>query len=378
MSNDSTTQTYLAKTFQGLEEVLAAELEEIGALNISVRRRAVLFDGDLSILYKANLSLHTALRILMPIYEFEASDEHELYRGIQEVDWPRWVGITQTFAIDSTVKSDFFRHSKYVALKSKDALVDQFRAKYRRRPSVDTQNPDQRIHIHINQDRVRVMLDSSGDSLHKRGYRESGHKAPVNEVLAAGMIALSGWKGERPLIDPMCGSGTILIEAALWASKIGPGTLRERFGFMNWRNYDLELFNKLKMELRAEQKPLNAPLYGVELYDQYVGLARDSIESIGLSQQIWVQEGDFFEYEAPVQDAVLIMNPPYGERLEQDEIDGFYKDIGDRFKQQYKGSEAWVLSSNLAAMKRVGLKADRKIQLFNGPLDCRFNQYKMY
>ncbi|MFK7922010.1 MAG: class I SAM-dependent RNA methyltransferase [Bacteroidia bacterium] len=377
MSNDST-KTYLAKTFQGLEEVLAAELQELGALNISVRRRAVLFDGDLSILYKANLKLHTALRILMPIYEFEARDEHQLYRGIQEVDWPRWMGITQTFAIDSTVKSEFFRHSKFAALKSKDALVDQFRAKYRRRPSVDTQNPDLRIHIHINHDRVRVMLDSSGESLHKRGYRQSGHRAPVNEVLAAGMIALSGWKGERSLIDPMCGSGTILIEAALWASKIGPGTLRERFGFMNWRNYDQELFNKIKLKLHQEQKPLEISLYGVELYAQYVELARDSIASVGLAEQIWVQEGDFFEIDPPAKDAILIMNPPYGERLEQDEINGFYKEIGDRFKQQYKGSEAWVLSSNLAAMKRVGLKPDRRIQLFNGPLDCRFNQFSLY
>lgn len=378
LSATDTTQTYLAKTFQGLEEVLADELRALGALNISVRRRAVLFDGDLALLYKANLCLHTALRILMPIYEFKARDERQLYRGIQELDWPRYMGITQTFAIDSTVKSDFFRHSKFVALKSKDALVDQFRAKYRRRPSVDTQNPDQRIHIHVNQDRVRVMLDSSGESLHRRGYRQSGHKAPVNEVLAAGMIALSGWQGKKPLIDPMCGSGTILIEAALWASKMGPGMLRKRFGFMNWRNYDLPLFNKLKREVRKNQQPLESSLYGVELYPPYVKLAQETIEAAGFSEQIWVQEGDFFEIDPLAKEAVLVMNPPYGERLEQAEIDGFYKDIGDRFKQQYKGSEAWVLSSNLAAMKRVGLKADRKIQLFNGPLDCRFNQYKLY
>ncbi|MEL6591584.1 MAG: THUMP domain-containing protein [Bacteroidota bacterium] len=369
---------FLVKTFQGLEEVLAQELRDIGAQEVDVRRRGVLFRGDIELLYKANLCLHTALRILMPIHEFRARNERELYQGIQEVDWPRWMGIGQTFAIDSTVKSDFFRHSKFVALKSKDALVDQFRVKFRRRPSVDTQDPDQRIHIHLNQDRVRVMLDSSGESLHRRGFRLPGHRAPVNEVLAAGMVALSGWDYQRPLLDPMCGSGTILIEAALLAAGIGPGNFRKRFGFMNWRNYDPRLFNKIKRQLRKQKREISVPLHGLELDRSYVKLARETIDATGFGDKIQISQGDFLQSEPPVEEAMIIMNPPYGERLEQEEIDQFYKQIGDQFKQHYKGSQAWVLSSNLAAMKRVGLKADRKLQLFNGPLDCRFNQYSLY
>ncbi len=377
-SLDQSEFQFLAKTFQGLEPVLEEELTLLGAREVSPRKRAVVFEGDMELLYRVNLSSRTALRFLIPIHEFSARNEHQLYDGIRDLDWGRYMKVSQTLAIDSVVRSDHFRHSHYVALKTKDAIVDQFRERLNIRPSIDTEQPDVRIQLYINQDRVRVLLDSSGDALYKRGYRQQGHRAPINEVLAAGMILLTGWRGEIPFIDPMCGSGTLPIEAALIAGNIAPGLLRRRFGFMNWPNYDPVRFQAIRREVRKAQQDISVPIIGCDLARKHIRLSREGAQEAGLAEKVEFRMADFFESEAPVDNGILVLNPPYGERWEQGEINAFYKQIGDQFKQKYKGFNAWVISSNLAAMKRVGLKPSQKMMLFNGPLECRYQGYDLY
>jgi putative N6-adenine-specific DNA methylase len=369
---------FLAKTFQGLEEILAEELHQMGAQKISPRKRAVVFEGDLALLYQANLQCRTALRILLPIHEFSAYNDKQLYKGMQEIDWRQYMRISQTFAIDSVVKSQTFRHSHFVALKGKDALVDQFRKHYNRRPSVDTERPDLRIQLHINQERVRVLLDSSGEALFKRGYRQTGHRAPLNEVLAAGMIMLTGWQGEKAFVDPMCGSGTLPIEAALIASNTAPGLLRRKFGFHQWQNYDPELWQKVRREVRKQNRPVEFPIVGSDRSRKHIRLSLDNADRAGVKEKVYIRQQDFLESKAPAENGLLVLNPPYGERWEQEEIDTFYKQIGDQFKQQYKGFEAWVISSNFGAMKRIGLRASKKLVLFNGPLECKYQRYELY
>jgi putative N6-adenine-specific DNA methylase len=371
-------QSYLAKTFHGLEDLLAQELTDLGAAEVRPVKRAVHFSGDQRILYQANLWLRTALRVLVPIHQFEARDEGGLYRGVQAIAWGEYLTPSQTLAVDTVVHSAQFTHGHYVALKAKDAIVDQFRQQTGRRPSVDTDNPDLRIHLHVNDVTVRVLLDSSGESLHRRGYRLAGRRAPLNEVLANGLLRLSGWTPEQPLLDPMCGSGTIPIEATLISANIAPGLLRQRFGFQLWRDYDQSLWANLRREARAARRSPLAPILGRDLAPAAINAAQANARRAQVQDLIDFAPADFLLEPAPEVPGWLIMNPPYGERLGEEDQRAFYRSIGDRFKQAYAGHQAWVISSNLPALKALGLKPAKKHTLYNGPLLCKFQGYELY
>jgi len=368
----------IAKTLAGLEELLCEELRQAGASAIQSHKRAVSFEGDQKLLYFANLHLRTALRILMPVHTFTCRTEQALYRGIQEIFWWDYLNIRQTIAVDSVVNSPHFNHSHYVALKTKDAIVDQFRKKYGKRPSVNIEHPDIRIHIHINGDRAMVALDSSGDSLHKRGYRLDQTQAPLNEVLAAGMILLTGWKGEKPFLDPMCGSGTLLTEAAMIAGAVPPGLFRKHFSFMNWHDYNKQLWSDLIVDAQNTlTNPVN-PIAGIDLNPDAVQKARKNLQRTELEYAVSINQFDFFSYQPEASAGIIVTNPPYDERILQQDIEQFYKKIGDTFKNRYKGYEAWILSANISAIKSIGLKTSRRMQLYNGPLPCKFHKFDLY
>jgi putative N6-adenine-specific DNA methylase len=368
----------IAKTFKGLEGVLAKELEDLGALKVKEQNRMVEFFGDKTLMYKANYHLRTALRILKPIASYKVKDEHELYNAIRKIDWDEIFSLKQTFAIDSVVNSDYFSHSKYVALKVKDAIVDQFRDKYEKRPFVETEDADIRIHIHISHDVCDVLLDSSGESLHRRGYRTKATKAPLNEVLAAGMILLSGWDKKSTFIDPMCGSGTLIIEAAMMANGIPPGMYHEKFGFENWKDYDADLFEEIQEEeFEIDNKEVN--VFGSDVSEIAIRIAKHNIENASLTKKINLLIKPLEGYNPPKDEkGVVVTNPPYGERIKKNEINAFYKVLGDKFKQSYEGYSIWMISSNFDAIKHVGLHSDQKLTLFNGPLECKFLEYNIY
>lgn len=378
-NKNTSTFELIAKTFHGLEKILAQEIEQIGGKILAIQTRAVRFETNLAGMYRANLELRTALRILKPIHTFRAYKNNQLYSRTQLVNWSEHVDVSETIAVDSVVSSPYFKHSKYVALKVKDAIVDQFREQTGRRPSVDTDTPTLRIHVYIKEQEVTLLLDASGDSLHKRGYRLEQNAAPLNEVLAAGLVLLSGWKGEKPFFDPMCGSGTILIEAAMIAQNRAPQLKRRYFGFKTWKDFDKDLWNKLLVDAKSKIVPLEVDILGADISERTLEIAVNNIERAGLEEDIELLVGDFFEQAAPMEEAgCIVMNPPYGERLQPKDIEAFYKQIGDAFKQAYTGWKAWVLSGNIPALKRLGLKASRRIPLFNGPLECRLYGFEMY
>jgi putative N6-adenine-specific DNA methylase len=326
-----------------LENILAREIEALGGQNIQPMRRAVSCTGDKAFVYKANLHARTALRVLIPVYSFKAGNEKELYDKVMAHDWSRYVGLNHTFAIDNVVFSDVFKHSKYVALKVKDAMVDQFRKKTGRRPSVNTMKPDTRFNLHVSGKDFVISLDSSGDSLHKRGYREPGHKAPLNEVLAAGMVLLSGWANELPLVDPMCGSGTLLLESAMMAKNIPPGFHKKNYGFMSWANYDRDLWKSIHKKASRALQDSRAPIIGSDISGKALGMARASARYLGLEDDIHFRKVPFEEYIPRHDQGLLMMNPPYGKRLSPDDLNAFYKMIGDHLKKNFPGFSAWIL-----------------------------------
>jgi putative N6-adenine-specific DNA methylase len=368
----------VAKTMAGLEPVLLKELQRIGARDMEEHTRAISFVGDKGTMYKANFLLRTALRILVPVTDFTAQNEQEFYDGIMAIDWSQWINENNTIAIDTTLTSEIFTHSFFMSQKCKDAIADQFRNKTGVRPSVDTEQPDLRINLHINQDRVKVSLDSSGSSLHKRGYRNDTGRAPLNEVLAAGMIQLTGWQGRTRLIDPMTGSGTIAIEAALLAANIPSGYFRDYFGFLKWRDFDSELWEKITEGAigRINSDPQDITALDISL--NTLKKARENIHLAKVDDIIKTFNVDFHEWEPPQGSGTLIMNPPYGERMDKDDITTFYKAIGDTLKKKYAGYNCWIMSSNPEGFKSVGLKPTRKLHLFNGALECRFMKFEMY
>jgi putative N6-adenine-specific DNA methylase len=368
----------LAKTMFGLEAVLAEELRQLGAQQIEPLTRAVAFEGDQRLLYRANLELRTALRVLVPIRSFKVRDEQGLYHKVKQIDWSRYLGPDDTLAIDAAVSSTYFKHSQYVALKSKDAIVDRFRQEFGRRPSVDLKNPVLRLNVHIQGEECTVSLDSSGQSLHKRGYRVDALEAPINEVLAAGMILLSGWQRDCAFVDPMCGSGTILIEAATYAHGMAPQLHRDAFGFKRWRDYDADLWQELREEARRRIQPFAHGLFGYDKDFKAMKIARQNALAAHLEGKVVIERQSFERLEAPAPEGFIIMNPPYDERIGNEDIGSFYQMIGDRLKQAFAGYEAWVISSNAEAIKRFGLRPSRKIPLYNGSLDCRFQQYELY
>ncbi len=365
----------IAKTLFGLEEILAAEIKELGGENIEILKRAVSFTGNNKLLYKSNLWLRTALRILVPIHMFRVKDEKELYLRTKEYKWNEIISPDNTIAVDSTVSSDNFNHSKFAALKVKDAIVDKIRNKFGKRPNVDTQNPDYRINLHIFNEDATISLDSSGDSLHKRGYRLAQIDAPLNEVLAAGMIKLAGWNANNNFYDPMCGSGTLLMEAAAIAANIPPG-LKRKFGFMNWRDFDNELWQSILQNVKPVKPTID--IYGMDNSAKAFVISRKNILNAGFEDYIHLKKDNFFNLKPKSDEGTLIFNPPYDERMKQDEIIDFYKKIGDKLKHDLKGFDAWIISGNLSAFKHLGLKPSARIPLYNGKIECRYNHFGLY
>jgi len=367
----------LAKTFKGLEPVLAEELTNLGADNIQIERRAVSFEGDLSMLYKTNLWLRTASRILKPIYTFDANDADEVYEQVKQINWEEWMGLSTTFAIDSTVYSDTFRHSHYVTYRVKDAIADFFNEKYGKRPSVKVSNPDLYINVHIANNTVTISLDSSGESLHKRGWRVGQTEAPINEALAAGLILQTGWRGETDFVDPMCGSGTLLVEAAMIALNIPPGIYRTSFAFEKWRDFDRELFDSLYND-DSQERVFTHKIYGSDQSHYAIQTSEKNIKSAGLQRFISLKQCAFQTLDMHEEKALIVTNPPYGERLKEDDIFQLYEDLGNLFKRKFMGSTAWVISSNEDALKHIGLKPSAREKTLNGELECQFVEYELF
>jgi putative N6-adenine-specific DNA methylase len=375
---DNSEQVFLAKTVSGLEPVLASELEAIGAQNIQLLTRAVQFTGDTVLMYKTNYVLRTALRVLKKISTFKVANEAALYDRMYDFPWENYFTENQTFAIDSVVGGKLFTHSLFVSQKAKDGLVDRFRNRTGVRPSVDTQHPDLRINIHIYEDDCTLSLDSSGESLHKRGYRIAVDKAPLNEVLAAGLIQLSGWKADCHFVDGMCGSGTLPIEAAMYAMKIPAGYFREDYGFMHWNDFDPAVWKKITKEYSELIGDFDFEIIGSDRSAKAISIARENIQKAHLQKDIQLLNRNFENLQLPEGNGILMLNPPYGERLEETDIVGLYKMIGDVLKQNYKGWQAWVISSDIPVLKLIGLKPSKKITVFNGPLECRFVRFDIF
>ena len=369
----------VAKTFQGLEDVLAEELRDLGALNVEPGKRMVSFEGDLEMLYRANLCCRTALRILKPIYKFIARNTDELYEFTKEFDWGSLMNINSTFSIDTVAYSDEFTHSRFVTYRVKDAIVDWFKDRYGedKRPGVRLQDADVMINVHIAGDRVTLSLDSSGESLHKRGYRVAQTEAPINEVLAAGIILKSGWRGDCPLVDPMCGSGTFLIEAALIAANINPGVYRKHFSFEHWRDFDAELFDRLYND-DSNEREFEYKIYGADISPKAVEIAQKNIRSAGVGRMIELETKPLSAWDEAPENGILITNPPYGERISSEDMDGLYELIGQKLKNVFKGYHAWIIGYREEYFHRIGLAASMKMPILNGSLECQLREYVIF
>ena len=367
----------IAKTFQGLEEVLAQELTELGADNIEIGRRMVSFTGDKEMMYRANFCLRTAIRILKPIKHFTAQNADEVYDAVRSIEWTDFLNNTDSFAVDAVVFSETFRHSKFVAYKVKDAIVDYFRERTGNRPSVRINNPDLAINIHIAENQCTLSLDSSGESLHRRGYRQEQVEAPLNEVLAAGMILMTGWRGECDLIDPMCGSGTIPIEAALIARNIAPGVFRKEFGFEKWKDFDQELFDNIYND-DSKEREFTHKIYGYDNNPKANEIATHNVKAAGVSKDVVLRIQPFQQFEQPTEKSIIITNPPYGERISANDLLGLYQMIGERLKHAFVGNDAWILSYRDECFDQIGLKPSVKVPLFNGALECQFRKYQIF
>lgn len=369
----------IGKTLYGMEQLLAAELRELGASAIEIGTRNVSFEGDLGFMYKANLCCRTAIKILKPIKSFNVFNENDLYDKVKAVSWESYMDADGSLAVDATVFSKQFSHSKYVALKTKDAIVDRFRDRTGTRPDVDLDHPTLRINIHIDRNICTLSLDSSGASLHKRGYKVANTFAPLNEVLAAGMILLSGWEGQCPLIDPMCGSGTLLTEAAMIAARIPANLNRDEFGFETWPDFDLDLYELIEEAAIKKIRDIPHPIVGYDKDPMVVRKAKSNVKSANLSDFITIETRDFFGSEKEGEDhQFLVLNPPYDQRLSLDDVEAYYREIGNTLKRGYPGTQAWMITSNLEALKSVGLRPSKKIKLFNGKLESRLVQYQLY
>ncbi len=369
----------IAKTIYGSEDLLAKELTDLGALDVKTMNRSVEFCGDKQLMYEANLWCRTATRILKPIGDFKTADENELYRAAVRVDWGEYIGLRQTFAIDAVIVESNFTNSLYVAQKTKDAIADQFRNRTGQRPSVDVKYPDILINVFIYQNQCTIAIDSSGDPLFKRGYRRKTGEAPLNEVLAAGIVLRSEWNRSSSFVDAMCGSGTIVIEAALLARNIAPGLTRKKYGFMNWSNYDSDLFKSICENARKAIIPkLNFQILGSDIDPHLIREASENANQAGVGNDIVFKQSDIVDLVPPPPPGVAIINPPYGDRLSVDDIQSSYHAIGDAFKKNFTNYDAFVFTGNSAAAKHIGLRTSRRIQMYNGPIECRLLKFEMY
>jgi putative N6-adenine-specific DNA methylase len=368
----------VAKTLFGFEELLENELRNLGAQDVKTGVRNVSFVGDKGFMYKANMGLRTAIKILKPIQTFKVRDEQDLYDQVYKIPWDKYMSENGTLAVGATVHSPQFTHSQYIALKTKDAIVDKFRNDTGTRPNVDLQFPDLKINVHIDRNTCTISLDSSGESLHKRGYKTATNIAPINEVLAAGLVMLSGWDGQSDFMDPMCGSGTILIEAAMIACNIPPNLMRKEFAFERWQDWDVELFEKIEESLLKKTRDFHYKIMGYDKAPSAVNKAKDNIKNAHLDEFITVRHEDFFKTQK-AGDAHLHMlfNPPYGERLDIN-MQEFYADIGSTLKHNYSGTNAWLITSNLDALKHVALRPSRRIRLMNAKKEAKLVKYEMY
>lgn len=367
----------VAKTLYGLEDVLAKELTTIGASDVAIGRRMVSFSGDKAMLYKANFHCRTALRILKPIVVFKAEDADTVYLEVKKIEWDRFLTTEKTFVVDAVVYSEQFSHSKFVAYRTKDAIADYFFDKYEKRPSVRVNNPDYYIHIHISHNDCTVSLDSSGESLHKRGYRVSQVDAPLNEVLAAGMILKTGWHGESNFIDPMCGSGTLLIEASMIALNIAPGVFRKEFAFERWRDFDIELFEDISSDDSAE-RDFHYKCYGSDISPKAIGKADKNVRNTSLTKYIELKVLPFQQYPTPPKSGILVMNPPYGERITTNDLFELYDMIGERMKHIFMGYDAWIISHKDECFDQIGLRPKKRMKLMNGELECEYRCYELF
>lgn len=387
------TYDMLAKTFKGLEEVLAQELIELGANDVQLERRAVSFKGDKSLLYRANLCLRTASRVLVVIKKASlrlspkgksVKPEDALYEEVKAIDWSQYMTAEMTFAVDATVYSETFRNSRFVTYRVKDAIADWWTEKTVKRPNVRVTEPDLRINVHIANERVTVSLDSSGESLHKRGYRVANTEAPINEALAAGMLLLAGWRGQSDFYDPMCGSGTLPIEAALIARNIAPGVFRKSFAFERWLDFDADLWSDIYND-DSQEREFTHHIYGSDASFYAIRQAQKNVKSAGVAKDVELKQIRMEEL-APLRlstkggsGPLIMMNPPYGERLASNkDMEDLYGKIGTALKHNWAGATAWIISSNDAAMKCIGLKPSKKMRLLNGELDCQFNRYDLF
>ena len=368
----------VAKTLFGFEDLLADELLKLGAQDIEKGVRSVSFVGDKGFMYKSNLALRTAIKILKPIKSFWVKNEDDLYNQIHKIKWEDYLKPTGTLAVDATVHSLTFTHSKFVALKTKDAIVDRFREISGDRPNVDLRFPDLKVNVHIDRNQCTISLDTSGESLHRRGYKTDTNIAPISEVLAAGLVLLSGWDGQSDFMDPMCGSGTLLIEAAMIACNIPPNLMRKEFAFERWQDWDVELFETIEESLLKKTRDFHYKIIGYDKAPSAVRKAKQNVANAHLDAFISIKHDDFFKTEKTGEEKLhMVFNPPYGERLEID-MENFYKSIGDTLKQGYSNTDAWFITSNLEALKHVGLRPSRKIKVFNGKLESRLVKYEMY
>jgi putative N6-adenine-specific DNA methylase len=376
--NEGSKQQYVAKTFAGLEEVLARELLATGAEDIVKLQRAVAFSGGTTVLYSANYTCRTALKILRLIGEFTVASEDDLYQKMLKISWSNWLDTSRTFMVDTVATGPRNWHPGFLSLKAKDAIADYFRQYSGERPSVSKSDPDIIIHVFVGGDKCSVYLDSSGDPLFMRGYRLSGGVAPIKEVLAAGILALAGWDAATPLIDPMCGSGTLLTEAAYIALDIPAGYLRQKYAFMKWKGFDERLWDDVKDRYRPPAGKPKPIIHGYDISRMAIDVARKNISNAGLEGSIRLAHRDFFELGRQYERGMLIFNPPYDERIKSGDINDFYKKIGDTLKKNFAGYEAWILTANFDALKHLGLQTSRRIPLFNGPLECRLVRYDIF
>jgi putative N6-adenine-specific DNA methylase len=376
--NYAALHAFLAKCPASLEPILAGELETLGASDIQLLHRAVAFKGDKRLLYAANYQCRTALRILVPLATFTVDSQQDFYDEIKQIRWEDYFTSTETLAINTTLSGSLFTHSHFVSQRTKDAIADRFREKTGERPSVDISDPDFRINIHLFNNEVTVSFDSSGDSLHKRGYHISNAEAPLSEVLAAGMILLSGWMGDSNFVDPMCGSGTLLIEAAMIGMNLPAGYFRENYGFMKWKDFDAKLWEEVKDDGLQQQRSFDHQIIGSDISATNLRSAAANLKQAGLHKDIELRTGPFQEFTPPKPPGIMITNPPYGERIQVDDIIELYRDLGNALKRNFVGYKAWVISADMRALKMIGLRPMKKIPLYNGPLECRYAGYDLY
>ena len=368
----------IVRTYAGLESLLQKEVEKLTGKEVEIEKRAISFDGATEDVYKINLWSRLSIDVLVHLYSFRAINEEQLYNKLTNFPWEKHLNVDESFSFSSIVHSSFFKHSKYVALKAKDALVDRFRKKSGSRPNVDRINPIHQFVIRISEKNASILWNSSGDSLFKRGYRTHTVEAPVNEVLAAAIIDFSGWDNTTTLVDPMCGSGTFLCEALIKSSNYAPGLNRKQFAFEKSKNFKPALWNALVDEAKSKIIKSKAPIFGFDSSEEAIYSCEKNIENLFPFHSVQLKNEDFFNLDKPHKEGLILMNPPYDVRLKNSNIMDFYNNIGRRLKHHWENYEAWIFSGNLSASKRIGLKPKKKIMLYNGPLECKLMYIPIY